>query len=83
MQTGREVFKYQFKSKLIPLVRAFKPDIILVSSGFDFGKADIGNGRHRPKYEGGADLFPEDFEWTGAELQVRNNFKIENCQYLL
>ncbi len=38
----------RFRKRIVPALRAFNPDLILVSAGFDATKNDVGNARHYP-----------------------------------
>lgn len=76
-QFGRDAFRRAITQRLIPSLRAFNPDLILLSSGFDAAKGDVGNrrdGRRGGVAEGddqevgGMDLLPEDFAWMTAEI---------------
>jgi len=53
--------------KLVPSLRAFEPDIILLSAGFDGGVGDFGNvkndGAGRAHALHGLNLRPEDYHW--------------------
>lgn len=64
--TGRMAYRRAVQQRLLPSLRAFNPDLILLSSGFDASRGDVGNARH---YIGrtqqiGIDLEPEDYAWT-------------------
>mmetsp|Transcript_4220 Transcript_4220/g.5641 ORF Transcript_4220/g.5641 Transcript_4220/m.5641 type:complete len:520 (-) Transcript_4220:1575-3134(-) len=66
---GASGFRKQVTETLVPALKGFKPDIILISAGFDTGKDDIGC----CKWEAGAscsgmDLQPEDYEWTTVQI---------------
>jgi acetoin utilization deacetylase AcuC-like enzyme len=66
---GRVNFKSQVVTRLLPAMRAFNPDLILISAGFDAGKNDIGNSKIDKKYNDGIDLEPEDFTFLAREVQ--------------
>ena len=55
---------------MIPPLRAFCPDLILVSAGFDGGCKDFGNQKmdSRQRHHQGIDLTPQDFEWATRQL---------------
>ena len=63
---GRAEWRTAFAQRIIPSLRAFSPDLILLSAGFDGGCNDIGNSKLdvREKYHQGLDLTPSDFEWA-------------------
>jgi acetoin utilization deacetylase AcuC-like enzyme len=42
---GRSHYKKEIEARLLPTLRAFNPDLIFVSAGFDAGKNDIGNSK--------------------------------------
>ena len=58
------------RKRVLPALRAFTPDLLLISAGFDGGCNDVGNSKldSNEKYHQGLDLKPEDFEWATAEL---------------
>jgi acetoin utilization deacetylase AcuC-like enzyme len=51
--------------RLVPALRAFGPDLILISAGFDAGKGDLGNYRDS---HGGMDLQADDFSWITSQI---------------
>ena len=55
---------------MLPALRAFNPDLILISSGFDACKGDVGNAKHEfgGKEKVGLDLEPEDYAWTTRKI---------------
>jgi acetoin utilization deacetylase AcuC-like enzyme len=55
-------------ARLIPALRAFSPDIIYISAGFDGGKEDAGNFRNVRPACSGMNLLPEDFEWITRQI---------------
>merc|ERR1711871_957334 len=68
---GRSEFRYQISQRLLPSMRAFNPDLIMISAGFDAGKGDLGcckNGSY------GSDLLSSDYEWITD--QIRNVARI-------
>jgi len=66
---GREAYRQAILQRLIPSLRAFNPDLILMSSGFDAAAGDVGNCRNFPgRCERGMDLSAEDFEWATSEV---------------
>ena len=69
---GRSEFRRQIETRLLPPLRAFNPDLILISAGFDGTKDDVGNCRHtasgnRSQMQG-LDLEPEDFHWATEKI---------------
>ncbi len=67
--TGREAFKVAIESRLLPSLRAFNPDLILISSGFDGNNKDVGNAKHLAARERvGIDLSPSDFRWATSKI---------------
>ena len=69
---GREAFRRSLTQRLLPTLRAFNPDLILLSCGFDGCKGDVGNSRTFPEEwlgeVSGMDLEPEDFAWATTEI---------------
>ena len=55
---GQDSFMKKFQDRILPALRSFDPDLILLSAGFDAGKNDVGNARHTPRYQTGMDLQP-------------------------
>ena len=57
-------------TRIVPSLRAFGPDLILLSAGFDGGCGDIGNSKMdiKEKYHQGLDLSAADFEWATAQI---------------
>jgi len=67
---GRHSYRRAVQQRLLPALRAFNPDLILLSTGFDASRGDVGNARH---YAGGRermglDLEPEDYAWTTQKI---------------
>ena len=56
---GTEEFKQAFRDVILPALRAFRPELILISAGFDAHRRD-------PLAE--INLEAEDFAWATAEL---------------
>lgn len=55
--------------RVLPALRAFNPQLILVSAGFDAAKGDVGN--HKQEKRGssvGIDLTFEDYVWTTEKV---------------
>jgi len=70
MGTGRLAYRRAIQHRLLPALRAFNPDLIIMSTGFDAARGDVGNARH---YTGGTeaiglDLEPEDYAWTTRKV---------------
>lgn len=66
---GREAYRQAIIQRLLPSLRAFNPDLILLSTGFDPADGDVGNTRSGTSDgETGMDLRPEDFEWVTSEI---------------
>lgn len=56
--------------RLVFALRAFDPDLIFLSAGFDGAKHDIGNKRHGNRLGNtGLDLTPADFHWITEQIQ--------------
>jgi acetoin utilization deacetylase AcuC-like enzyme len=67
--SGRLAYRQAIQSRLLPALRAFDPDLILISAGFDAAKGDVGNARHEKGGERvGLDLEPEDYAWTTRKI---------------
>jgi acetoin utilization deacetylase AcuC-like enzyme len=66
---GREAYRQAIIQRLLPSLRAFNPDLILLSTGFDPASGDVGNTRSgQTGTDPGMDLGPEDFEWVTSEI---------------
>ncbi len=70
MGTGRLAYRRAVQHRLLPALRAFNPDLIILSTGFDAARGDVGNARH---YNNGTeamgfDLEPEDYAWTARKV---------------
>jgi acetoin utilization deacetylase AcuC-like enzyme len=57
------------EQRLLPPLRAFNPDLILISAGFDGGKNDVGNARHDKAWNQGLDLSVGDYFWVTQKIQ--------------
>lgn len=67
--SGRLAYRQAIQSRLLPALRAFNPDLILISAGFDAANGDVGNARHeRGRERVGLDLEPEDYAWTTRKI---------------
>lgn len=68
--SGRSAFRAAITSRLVPSLRAFNPELILLSSGFDAVVDDVGNSRSQGRgMVCGMDLLPEDYFWVTKEIQ--------------
>lgn len=72
MGVGRLAYRRAILHRLIPALRAFNPDLIIMSTGFDAARGDVGNARH---FVGGTeamglDLEPEDYAWTVSKVRI-------------
>ena len=67
---GREEWMRRLRDRVLPALRAFKPDLLILSAGFDAANRDVGNvGVDRcGRRAGGADLAPEDYEEMTSRL---------------
>jgi acetoin utilization deacetylase AcuC-like enzyme len=65
--SGRRAFRHGIVTRLLPALRAFNPELVLLSSGFDAAQSDVGNLGIGDA--GGLDLTPEDFFWVTKEIQ--------------
>ncbi|OQR90703.1 histone deacetylase [Thraustotheca clavata] len=73
-EKGVRAFRKQLQKVVIPMLRSFAPNLILISAGFDGCKGDIGNKQHGNR-DGpmGLDLRPEEFHWATQQiLKVAN-----------
>lgn len=68
--SGRLTYREAIRNRLLPALRAFNPDLILISAGFDAAKGDVGNARHERggRERIGLDLEPEDYAWTTRKI---------------
>lgn len=68
--SGRLAYREAIRNRLLPALRAFNPDLILISAGFDAVKGDVGNARHEGigREKPGIDLEPEDYAWTTRKI---------------
>lgn len=67
---GRFTYRKSIQDRLLPALRAFNPDLILISAGFDACKDDVGNAKHEigGKQKAGMDLEPEDYAWATRKI---------------
>jgi len=70
MGVGRLAYRRAIESRLLPALRAFNPDLIIMSTGFDAARGDVGNARHfiNGTQAMGLDLEPEDYAWTSRKV---------------
>ena len=69
LSSGRLAYRQAIQSRLLPSLRAFNPDLILISAGFDAAKGDVGNARHeRDRERMGLDLEAEDYAWATRKI---------------
>lgn len=68
--SGRVAYRQAIQDRLLPALRAFNPDLILISAGFDAARGDVGNSRHERggRERMGLDLEPEDYAWTTRKV---------------
>ena len=73
MGTGRLAYRRAIQHRLLPALRAFNPDLILISAGFDAAKDDVGNAKHLEDgtVQMGIDLEPEDYAWTTRKVRIK------------
>eukprot|EP01138_Halocafeteria_seosinensis_P005537 gb/GECG01005660.1/.p1 GENE.gb/GECG01005660.1/~~gb/GECG01005660.1/.p1 ORF type:complete len:849 (+),score=88.65 gb/GECG01005660.1/:1-2547(+) len=64
---GRHGVRSAIKQRLLPALRAYNPDLILISAGFDGGKGDAGN-LSSDGTKMGLDLSAEDYEWMTSQI---------------
>lgn len=67
---GRHAYRKSVQNRLLPALRAFNPDLILISAGFDACKGDVGNAKHEVggNEKMGIDLEPEDYAWSTRKV---------------
>lgn len=63
-RTGSELFREAFRSRVLPALDNFKPDLIIISAGFDAHHRD-------PLAE--INLVEDDFDWATGQLMDRAN----------
>uniref|UniRef100_A0A6S8HTR1 histone deacetylase n=1 Tax=Amphora coffeiformis TaxID=265554 RepID=A0A6S8HTR1_9STRA len=68
--SGRVAYRQAIQNRLLPALRAFNPDLILISAGFDAARGDVGNARHERggRERMGLDLESEDYAWTTRKI---------------
>ena len=65
---GRNEFRRAVTQRMVPILRAFRPDLIIVSAGFDAANHDLGNSRILTNTMVGFDLECEDYYWVATQL---------------
>lgn len=72
---GRHAYRRAIQHRLIPALRAFNPDLILISAGFDAAKGDVGNAKHMfgAKESMGMDLLPADYGWATRKVRQKTS----------
>ncbi len=75
--TGREAYRQSIIQRLLPALRAFNPDLILLSMGLDACRGDVGNARHykNGRQVQGIDLTPEDYAWTTSKVRSYHAYR--------
>jgi hypothetical protein len=72
-RAGRTSFRQTISERLLPSLRSFNPELILLSSGFDGAHGDVGNNlkssSSRTNGTSGIDLTPSDFYWATQQIQ--------------
>lgn len=70
MGVGRLAYRRAIQHRLLPALRAFNPDLIILSTGFDAARGDVGNARHyvNGTEAMGLDLEPEDYAWSARKV---------------
>jgi SHAQKYF class myb-like DNA-binding protein len=69
--TGRKAYRQAITQRLVPSLRAFNPELIILSTGFDPADGDVGNfnvGTATTSKERGMNLRNEDFAWVTTEI---------------
>jgi len=67
---GRRAFRKEIMTRLIPSLRAFSPDLIMISAGFDGGRGDIGNQKLGTEFlQQGMDLNAQDYSWLTEKIR--------------
>lgn len=60
-----------FPPHSLPALRAYAPDLILISAGFDAAINDAGNSRNDARGTGGMNLSKDDFHYITSRIVVR------------
>ena len=76
-ETGREAWMRAVKERLVPAIRAFAPNLLIMSAGFDAAETDLGNVGvdRRGERKVGVNLQPKDYE----EMTARLVEAVESC----
>ena len=75
VSSNREKVLHIIKTQIVPLIASFRPDIILMSTGFDGANGDVGNCLHEHGKVSlhGTDLSPQDYgEITKRIMSIAN-----------
>jgi acetoin utilization deacetylase AcuC-like enzyme len=67
--TGSDIFRDAFVSRVLPAIDAFRPDLIIISAGFD--------AHHRDPLAS-INLTEEDFDWATGQLMERAGLHAKN-----
>ena len=66
---GKNAYRKAISQRLLPSLRAFNPNLILLSSGFDASINDVGNSRTiGSSFQRGMDMLDEDFKWVTSQI---------------
>ena len=67
---GRAEWMKRLRERILPPLRAFRPDLLIISAGFDAANHDVGNQGvdRRGQRLGGVNLQPDDYEEMTAHL---------------
>ena len=67
---GREEWMARLRERVLPPIRAFRPDLLIISAGFDAANHDVGNAGvdRRGQRLPGVNLQPDDYEEMTARL---------------
>ena len=78
--TGRLAYRRAIQHRLLPALRAFNPDLIILSTGLDAARGDVGNARHyvNGTEAMGFDLEPADYAWTARKVRFLGESKCSN-----
>jgi acetoin utilization deacetylase AcuC-like enzyme len=75
--SGREQFLKNIENRVLPSLRAFKPELIILSAGFDAAKDDVGNVK-LDTGKGGIDLSTKG-EWDSCCTCIRPPPPASHC----
>jgi acetoin utilization deacetylase AcuC-like enzyme len=81
--SGRKAFRRAIRTRLLPSLRAFNPDLVLISAGFDACHGDVGNAKHMAggKEKAGIDLDPEDYAWATRKVRSELNYGLVHSAF--